>query len=72
MKIINILSSRNIGDIFFDSIVLQSVKSIRKELNFNLLVPKKYLDISTSINELLESNINVISLDHQPKGRYID
>ena len=72
MNEINIISTRHIGDIFLDSIVLKSVKAIKNDLCINIVVEKKYEKISKSIQKLISSNIKVKSYSNNLKGQNIE
>ncbi|KGG16326.1 MULTISPECIES: hypothetical protein [unclassified Prochlorococcus] len=58
---IYILSQRQVGDIFLDTIVLASIDNIRHDLEFMLIVQPHYYSIARQIQKLLKTNINIIT-----------
>ena len=63
MRKIFVLSQKHIGDIFFDSIILDAVQNCNKKLNFCILVNKKYIEVSEQIQQVIESDIKILPLE---------
>ena len=72
MKIFNVFSSRHIGDIFLDSIVLNAIQKLRKDIQINLIVDPKYQIIAVEIQKFIRSKINIKSFGENFEGQYVE
>ena len=59
---IYVLSQKHVGDIFLDSIVINSASKLNQNYIFNLIVEDNYLKVSKDIQKLLESKVNIIPM----------